>query len=59
MNARPAMVSSELLDELLKGCKRPGDLLGEAGLIKVLRIRLMERMLGAELPAHLGYETGA
>lgn len=52
-------ISNELLDELLKGCKRPDDLLGDAGLMKELKIRLMERMLGAELTAHLGYEAGA
>nr|WP_227493455.1 hypothetical protein [Paracoccus kondratievae] len=46
-------ISDELLDELLKGCKRPEDLLGDAGLMKELKIRLMERMLGAELTAHL------
>jgi hypothetical protein len=44
--------------ELLKGCARPEDLLGEAGLMKELKIKLMERMLGAELTAHLGYEEG-
>ncbi len=49
-------ISKELLDELLKGCERPEDLLGDAGLMKELKIRLMERMLGAELTAHLGYE---
>ena len=27
-------ISNELLNELLKGCKRPDDLLGEAGLMK-------------------------
>ena len=47
-------ISNELLDELLKGCKRPEDLLCAAGLMKELKIRLMERMLGAELTAHLG-----
>jgi hypothetical protein len=51
-------ISKELLDELLKGCERPEDLLGDAGLMKELRIKLMERMLGAELTAHLGYEDG-
>lgn len=53
------MISNELLDELLKDCRRPEDLLGEAGLMKELKVRLMERMLGAELTAHLGYEAGA
>ncbi len=52
-------ISNELLDELLKGCARPEDLLGEAGLMKELRIRLMERMLSAELTSHLGYDAGA
>lgn len=51
-------ISKELLDELLKGVERPEDLLADAGLMKELKIRLMERMLGAELTAHLGYEEG-
>jgi hypothetical protein len=51
-------ISKGLLDELLKGCERPEDLLGDAGLMKELKIKLMERMLGAELTAHLGYEGG-
>jgi len=41
------------------GCKRPEDLQGGAGLMKELKIRLMERMLGAELTAPLDYEAGA
>jgi putative transposase len=45
-------ISKGLLDERLKGCERPEDLLGDAGLTKELRIRLMERMLGAALTAH-------
>ena len=51
-------ISKEMLDELLRGCERPEDLLGDAGLLKELKIKLMERMLGAELTAHLGYEDG-
>lgn len=46
-------------DELLKGCKGPDDLLGEAGPMKELKIRVMQRMPGAELAANLGYEVGA
>ncbi|WP_412051278.1 hypothetical protein ACK6D9_08095 [Hoeflea sp. Naph1] len=30
-------ICKELLDELLKGCERPEDLLGDAGLMKVNR----------------------
>jgi hypothetical protein len=41
-------ISKELLDELLKGCERPEDLLGDAGLMKELKIKLMEWMLEAE-----------
>ena len=51
-------ISDEVLDELLKGCERPEDLLVDAGLMKQLKVRLMERMLSAELSAHLGYEAG-
>jgi len=51
-------ISKDILDELLKGCAEPEDLLGDSGLMKELKIRLMERMLGAELTAHLGYEDG-
>lgn len=47
-------ISKELLGALLKGCARPEDLLGDAGLLKELKIKLMERMLGGELTAHLG-----
>jgi hypothetical protein len=36
-------ISNELLDELLKGCKRPDDLLSEAGLMKKLKIRLPDQ----------------
>lgn len=51
-------ISKELLGKLLKGCERPESLLGDAELMKELKIKLMERMLGAELTAHLGYEDG-
>ena len=39
-------ISKELLDELLSGVERPEDLLGDKGLMKELKVRLMERMLG-------------
>ncbi|SFA39582.1 Transposase, Mutator family [Paracoccus halophilus] len=51
-------ISKELLDELLNGVERPEDLLGDAGLMKEPKIKLIERMLGAELKTHLGYEDG-
>ena len=49
-------ISKELLDKLLSGVENAEDLLGDKGLMKELKVRLMERMLGAELTAHLGYE---
>ena len=52
-------ISKELLDELLSGVENADDLLGEHGLMKELKVRLMERMLGAELTEHLGYEPDA
>jgi transposase-like protein len=51
-------ISKEILDELPKGVERPEDLLDDAGLMKELKIKLVERMLGAELTTHLGYEEG-
>jgi putative transposase len=41
---------------LLQGYTAPQDLLGEEGLLKELKKRLLERALGAELSEHLGYE---
>jgi putative transposase len=52
-------ISKELLDELLSGVENADDLLGDQGLMKELKVRLMERMLGAELTEHLGYEPDA
>jgi len=52
-------ISNKILDDLLSGVERPEDLLGDTGLMKDLKVRLMERMLGAELTEHLGYEPNA
>jgi transposase-like protein len=49
-------ISKEVLDELLSGVENADDLLGNQGLMTELKVRLMERMLGAELTEHLGYE---
>lgn len=51
-------IAKELLDELLKDCERPEDLLGDAGLMKEFKFKLIERKLGAELTAHLGHDEG-
>ena len=44
-----------LLDELLKDYTDPQDILGKHGLLKQLTKRVVERVLEAELTAHLGY----
>ncbi len=53
--ARNAEVD-RLLDELIKNCDGPDDLLGEKGLLKQLTAGLVERMLESEITDHLGYE---
>ena len=49
-------IQPELIDQLLDGCSDSGDLLGPEGLLKQLTGALVERMLGGELDAHLGYD---
>src|SRR3954454_3291410 len=51
-------IRDEVIEELLEGYSSPEDLLGEEGLFKDLKKRLLERALGAELTEHLGYEKG-
>ncbi len=51
-------ITNEVLDELLRGVENANDFPGEQGLMKELKVRLMERILGAELTAHLSYEPG-
>jgi putative transposase len=51
-------IRDEIIEELLQGYSSPTDLLGEDGLFKELKKRLLERALGAELSEHLGYEKG-
>ena len=46
-------IDDAVLDELLRGCERPEDLMADGGLMKELRKALMQRMLGAELTEHL------
>lgn len=50
------VITDEVLDALMAGYERPEDLLGDGGLIKELKKRLLEKALGAELTDHLGYE---
>jgi putative transposase len=56
--ANDTTITPELLDQLLANYTKPEDLLGEDGLLKLLKKALVERALGAELSEHLGYEKG-
>jgi putative transposase len=49
----------ELLDELLKECNSPEELLGEDGLLSQLTKALVERALEGEMTNHLGYPKHA
>ena len=49
-------IRPELIEELLKSVAKPEDLLGPGGMLHRLKGALMERMLEAEMSAHLGYE---
>jgi putative transposase len=51
-------IRDEIIEELLQDYGSPANLLGEEGLFKELKRRLLERALGAELSEHLGYEKG-
>jgi len=53
--AAPVSIKDEILDELLGESKSAEDLFGKDGLLKNLSKRLMERLLEAEMTAHLGY----
>ncbi len=51
-----ARIKQEVLDELLKHVGKPEELLGANGLLQQVKGALMERLLEAEMSAHLGYE---
>src|SRR5579884_1328273 len=57
MTIRPELID-ELIDELLKECPDPREVLAEGGLIKQLTKAIIERCLEAELDEHLGYPKG-
>jgi len=49
-------IKSELIDELLKDYQKPGDIIGENGLLRRFVKAVLGRALNAELTHHLGYE---
>jgi len=48
-------IRPELIDELLKDCADPREVLAEGGLLKQLTKAIIERCLESELDVHLGY----
>jgi putative transposase len=55
MNTKKHEVPEELLSGLLADYKKPEDLIGENGLLKLLTKKLVERALQAEMAEHLGH----
>jgi putative transposase len=51
-------IRPEVLDALLSGYEKPSDLLGEDGIFRQLKKRLLERALTAEMSEHVSYEKG-
>ncbi len=56
MAKKTDLFDPQLLDSLIKDCKKPEDILGKGGLLKQLTKAILERALEGELTAHLGYE---
>jgi putative transposase len=55
--ARPALIDEQLADELLGKAQAQGvELLGPDGLLSQVTRAVLERALGEEMTAHLGYE---
>ena len=55
--ARPALIDEQLADELLGKAQAEGvELLGPDGLLSQVTKAVLERALGEEMTAHLGYE---
>ncbi|MBN4081161.1 IS256 family transposase [Caldithrix abyssi] len=50
---------NELIDDLLKSCNNPDDILGKGGLLSQLTKALVERALEGEMTHHLGYSKHA
>src|SRR5690348_11489868 len=55
LGGRCMAIDSNLVNELVKGCQKPEDLLGEGGLLSQLTKAVLERALEAEMTEHLGY----
>jgi len=52
-------INEKVIDELLRECENPQQILGENGLLKQLTKAVLERALQAEMSVHLGYDKHA
>ena len=55
-NRDRAILKDELLSELVAGCQSESDLFGPDGVFTRLKGAVMEKLLEAEMTAHLGHE---
>jgi putative transposase len=55
MDSFTPTIRPELLEELLKGTRKPEDIFGPEGLLHRLKGALMQRILEAEMTDHLGF----
>src|SRR5688500_18789487 len=55
-NRERVELKQELIDELVAGCQGEADLFGPEGVFTRLKGAVMERLLEAEMTAHLGRE---
>lgn len=49
-------IGEKVLNQLIAGCKKPEDLIGENCLLKELTRRLLERATSSEMAKHLGHD---
>ena len=56
MESTAVTLKPELVEELMKCIRSPGDMFGPEGLFQRLKGALMERLLEAEMAEHLGYK---
>jgi transposase-like protein len=55
-NRERAAIKDELISELVAGCQNEADLFGPEGVFTRLKGAVMQRLLEAEMTAHLGHE---
>lgn len=56
MSKKESSFDPQLIDALIKDCKKPEDILGQEGILKNLTKAILERALQGELTTYLGYE---